>query len=256
MFKIEGGSAVRVAQQTTPPAAVRPVLQEIERNYQVAQEAAQDWHPKLWGSVSVGSVGGTQKLTLTEGKLLDRLTRDRGLVGLNEAKKIRDDAFLTADARSPRAGMPPAHVLRQIAALPPGERADALRSWPGNDGHNDAFRHAYWNARMTAEFGEAWTKAFTTAHEGNNPGSSTREAMDLYNNEVGRAIAVANPNASPSQLADAVKQALDEGRLVVIDRSGRLAWSNTVASGDHGMTIGLAAPARIGTPGVVPAAGS
>lgn len=27
-----------------------------------------------------------------------------------------------------------------------------------DDGHGDAFRHIYWNARMTQEFGPEWTE--------------------------------------------------------------------------------------------------
>ena len=66
---------------------------------------------------------------------------------------------------------------------------------------------------MTQRFGEQWTRDFTTAHERlpNNP--ATAEAMDLYNNQIGRQIAVNNPDASPEQLADLVEQ---------------LVWSNAV----------------------------
>ena len=72
--------------------------------------------------------------------------------------------------------------------------------------------------------------------------------MDLYNNEVGRKIAVDNPQASPAQLADLVDRALRAGDLVVIAPSGHLAWSNQVAVGQHGVTVDLPGPARIPTP--------
>lgn len=75
-----------------------------------------------------------------------------------------------------------------------------------------------------------------------------REAMDLYNNEVGRQIATDNPDASRQELGDLVLRALDEGKLVVIDRSGHLAWSDDVARGDHGMTPSIAVPGAIGIP--------
>lgn len=40
------------------------------------------------------------------------------------------------------------------------------------------------------------------------PGNETaREAIDLYNNEVGRKIAVANPDASREEFADLVAEA-------------------------------------------------
>ncbi|NIJ20946.1 hypothetical protein FHS95_002638 [Sphingomonas naasensis] len=53
--------------------------------------------------------------------------------------------------------------------------------------------------------------------------------MDLYNNEVGRRIAVEQPNASPEALAGLVQKALDKGGRIVVDRS------DDVARGRHGM---------------------
>lgn len=245
-----GASAGISLAQPTAPAPPKPSLGSIERDYQVADEASRSWSPKIFGGIPIGDLGGSRTLTITEGKLLDRLTFDRGFMGLRTFRNIADDAFATADRRSPpQTAIPPA-VEAKIRTLPPAEQQAARAAWPRNDGHNDAFRHAYWNARLTAEFGEAWTREFTTAHEGSNAGSSTREAMDLYNNEVGRRIAVEHPNASPEELADLVKTALDNGDLVVVDRSGHLAWSNTVAIGDHGITTDLpGARPQIGTPG-------
>lgn len=240
-----------VAQVQTParPAAGgRPDLGAIERRYQVAEERSENWSPKAFGAVPLGTLGGQQMLTVTEGRLLDNLTRDRGFLGLKTFSDIKDDATATATARAaPPTAIPPA-AEAQITAMPPQEQALARRLYPTNDGHNDAFRHAYWNARLTAEFGETWTRAFTTAHEGNNPGASTREAMDLYNNEVGRRIAVENPDASPRQLADLVGRALANGDLVVVGSSGHLDWSNRVSPGDHGVTIDLRGGRDLPTP--------
>jgi hypothetical protein len=217
----------------------KPTLNSIERNYQVAEEASKDWSPKLFGSIPVGEIGGKQKLTITEGKLLDNLTRDRGILGLREFKAIHDDAFATSVSRSVPPTSIPANVEAQIQKLPADDQDDVRDSWPTNDGHTDAFRHAYWNARLTSEFGAEWMTQFATAHEGNNPGNSTREAMDLYNNQIGRQIAINNPNASPAELADLVKKALDNGDLVVVNSQGHLDWSNKVAVGHHGISIQL-----------------
>jgi len=222
-----------------PPDAARPSLRGIERSYQVAEDRVVQWSPKLYGAVPLGRLGGSREITATEGRMLDRLTASQGFRGLQRLSSIADDAFATSDRRVPPAATMPPAVARKIEHLPAGERADVKRQWPRNDGHNDAFRHAYANARLTTEFGEAWTQQFTTAHEGSNPGSSTREAMDLYNNEVGRRIATRRPDASPAELADLIKGALDRGELVVIDRNGRLEWSDRVANGHHGVTIGL-----------------
>jgi hypothetical protein len=241
-------ASVSVSQPSS--SAAKPSLDSIERSYQVAEEASRDWSPQLFGVIPMGGIGGTRNITITEGKLLDNLTRDRGIAGLQRFKGIAADAFATADKRVPPSTAIPAAVEAKIKTLPPEQQEIARKSWPRNDGHNDAFRHAYWNARLTAAFGESWAKQFTTAHEGSNPGSSTREAMDLYNNEVGRRIALENPGATPAQLADKVKEALDNGRLVVIDKSGHLAWSNMVANGDHGLTIDLpGVRANLATPG-------
>lgn len=103
-----------------------------------------------------------------------------------------------------------------------------------NDGHQDAVRHALWNATMTSQFGADWTEAYGTAHEMIEGNPAAREAMDLYNNGVGRQIAIDNPNAGRGELEELVTQALDDGKLLVIDQSGNLAWSNQVAVGEHG----------------------
>ncbi|WP_433566428.1 DUF6973 domain-containing protein [Nocardia sp. CA-151230] len=103
-----------------------------------------------------------------------------------------------------------------------------------DDGHADAARHAYWNARMTQEFGADWAKQYASAHEmvgGNGP---QREAMDLKNNDVGRQIGLANMNASKDDLKTAVIAAVDKGDTVVIhspngDKApAQIAFSNTV----------------------------
>ncbi|MEV0105287.1 hypothetical protein AB0H42_02970 [Nocardia sp. NPDC050799] len=57
-------------------------------------------------------------------------------------------------------------------------RAAATESFPESldDGHGDAFRHIYWNARMTQEFGEDWTQTYATAHEKSGGNPPNREA--------------------------------------------------------------------------------
>ncbi|MFE7800388.1 DUF6973 domain-containing protein [Nocardia sp. NPDC057440] len=100
------------------------------------------------------------------------------------------------------------------------------------DDHTDAFRHTYWNARMTQEFGEEWTKEYTSKHEARPDNAAVREAMDLYNNEVGRKIALANPDASPEDLQGLVKDAVDRGDTVLIGQDKNLNWTNQVRVGD------------------------
>lgn len=232
---IDGGATQAMATRAAAPVTGGLDPKQVERTYQVPDDKVIDWSPSLFGAIPLGGLGGTRTITETEGKLLDNLTRDRGFVGLNTFKNIADEAFSVSEQRVPPPSAIPVEAQRQIDALPADERALAERAYPKNDGHTDAFRHAYWNARLTSEFGENWTKQFTTAHEGLPGNGAVREAMDLYNNEVGRRIAVENPNASPAELADLVQKALDNGELMVVDRSGHLAPSDQVARGQHGM---------------------
>jgi len=136
--------------------------------------------------------------------MLDEL----GLLGQKDFYDLRGSAYDTADERFPDQGT--------------------------EDGHNDAFRHAYWNARMVQEYGADWAARFGTAHQSLPGNSADREAMDLYNNEVGRQVAIANPDASPEELADLVEQAVPGGDTVVIDQGGELAYSNDVPPGGTG----------------------
>lgn len=104
---------------------------------------------------------------------------------------------------------------------------------------------------MTQRFGEEWTRDFATAHERlpNNP--ATAEAMDLHNNEVGRNIASANPDATPAQLADLVEQAVRGGDTVVVAPNSdgeKLAWSDTVKEGEAGYTSKSTVPGQAPTP--------
>ena len=105
------------------------------------------------------------------------------------------------------------------------------------DGHGDAFRHTYWNALMTDRFGQEWTTRFATAHEGLGGNPASREAMDLYNNEVGRRIATENPDADPQRLAELVDKAITEGRTVVLDENGEIEWSDKVAKHETGIAL-------------------
>lgn len=216
----------------------RPDLDTVRTRYQVADDQMIDYHPRAFGAIDIPFTSAV-RMTRTEGQLLDQLTFDRGLHGLQQMSDIKDRAFAEGVRRFPDNPVP--------AGIP----ADRAREWQGNDGHRDAFRHAYWNALMTQQFGENWTRAFATAHEGGPGNPANREAMDLYNNEVGRSIGAANRNATPEQLANLVEQALTQGKLTVINGAGNLEWSDRVARGQHGLAPSGAIAPAINTPGVV-----
>ncbi|AIY45060.1 DUF6973 domain-containing protein [Mycolicibacterium fortuitum] len=204
------------------PPPVDP-LDELKRKYQVDEDpdGKLDWEP-AW---PFSELTDPKQVTATEGRMLDRLS----------LFELRDLDQLTEAAKS-----------EAISRFPPPHHPDDTA-----DNHTDAFRHAYWNALMTQRFGEDWTRDFTTAHERlpNNP--STAEAMDLYNNEVGRNIAKAHPDATPAELADYVEQAVRQGDTVVVAPNSdgeKLAWSNTVPEGGAGITSKSTIPGQAPTP--------
>jgi hypothetical protein len=176
--------------------------------------------------------------SVTSSTLVTVLINTRGVAGLQKFMSIYNEAFATSSHRNRAPTQIPANVEAKIQSLPEAAQQQGARvAWPHNDGHIDAFRHAYCSARLTCEFGGAWAEQFATAHEGNDPGNAKTGGMDLHNNHVGCRIALANPGATPAQLADMVKAALERGELVVVDRSGELNWSNQVPIGHHGVPI-------------------
>ncbi len=228
---------------TTPDA--RPSLDGILVTHQVASEGRVEWRPKVlgvevpgWAEGIAGEVGdavagadvfGTgeqgrklaemartgfgQSFTATEARLLDSLSPGDLGTWFGTTDQTGKDAVAAV-------------------AKPAGLAMDDSR-WI-NDGHVDATRHALWNARLTRDLGEDWTAAYATGHEKAEGNPAAREAMDLYNNQVGRSIAASNPRADDATLSRLVRQALDRGELLVIDRDGALAWSDQVVLGQHG----------------------
>ena len=128
----------------------RPDLAVVRTRYQVADDQVISYHPRVFGAIDIPGTDGRQ-MTRTEGQLLDRLTFDRGLLGLKQMHDISMNAFAEAQKRFPDQTVP--------AGIPSGRQDE----WQGNDGHR-VFRHAYWSARLAQTYGADWAKAFTTAH--------------------------------------------------------------------------------------------
>ncbi len=230
--------------QNTVPLGDRQDLGAVLRDYQVATDPGGmvSWLPGGFFSGLADIVINPKTMTATEARLLDGLWPHEAF----DMNQIQSRTWDQSNARFP--------TLPEWRANFPDDVS--FDRWVANDGHRDAFRHAYWSAMMTSRFGADFADRFTTAHEGtidlvtglpNNSGD--REAMDLYNNEVGRRIALENPDASWDRLADLTMQALSDGRLIVIDANGELAWSDQVAYGGHGQADDAPAPAVIETPG-------
>ena len=199
---------------------------QIMEQYQVGDDPdgmADKWEPPWPGSLFTTPQDG---LTASEAQMLDRL----GLLGLRDMQQMKEAAQ--------------AEALERFPATPDGSEID---------NHLDAFRHAYWNALMTERFGEEWTREFTTAHERRPGNFASSEAMDLWNNEVGRGIATANPDASPDQLADMVEQAVRSGETVVVRPDGRgVMWSDQIPVGGPTGDSSVSPPVGGGTPSLVP----
>ncbi|MBP2474192.1 hypothetical protein JOF53_003064 [Crossiella equi] len=85
---------------------------------------------------------------------------------------------------------------------------------------------------LANRFGQRFAEDFTTAHERKPTDKPAEEAMDLHNNEVGRRIARQYPDAGPEELARRVEAAVRGGEMVVVDRQGRLAYSDQVVAGE------------------------
>ncbi len=227
-------------EQTGAPTSARPDLSTIRTEYQVPDDEMVKYRPRVFGAVDVPFTEDYEKeVTKTEAQLLDQLTFDRGFLGLSEFDNIRKDAFRRAEAEYPN------------NSAPAGMPEDEQRAWQGNDGHRDAFRHTYWSARLAQEFGPEWARAFTTAHEGVKGNVANREAMDLYNNSVGIEIGAQHPDASPSELAALVREAVTQGKSVVLDGSGNLEWSDRVRVGEHGLSTDDVIGPNLPTPQVV-----
>jgi LysM repeat protein len=203
---------------------------EILQQYQVADdEVLPEWRLKVAKGLIPLPFTELRNRTKTETDLIQQLYDSKSNVvssylALDKFNRIVSssgtdneiNAFRVADQYFPR-------VDDQGAPIP-----------GGNDGHNDAFRHAFYSAMLTKEFGVGFSAAFGTAHEGLPGNEADREAMDLYNNELGRKIAEANPDASPKELADLIQGAIQRGEAVVIDRHGELVFSNQEAVGHTG----------------------
>jgi hypothetical protein len=208
----------------------RPNLDQILQQYQTPEDSMVKYSPRLGGMIDIPFLG-SNTITRTEAELLDELSATKPAIEVIGFLKAQNLAYEESKSRYVGLATPPEGLSEK----------EGVR-WIFNDGHRDAHRHAYWSAELTKRFGPEFAEKFTTAHEAIPNASPHREAMDLYNNEVGIRIAVRNPDASSKELADLVHKAAIEGELVVIDKNGNLAWSDQVLVGQHGTAKKLYLP--------------
>ncbi|MCH7691933.1 MAG: hypothetical protein IID50_00670, partial [Proteobacteria bacterium] len=77
-------------------------------------------------------------------------------------------------------------------------------------GAADAFRHIYWSYRMTEDVGPDAAKRFGDAHEITEPTPDGDRLMDLYNNNLGRRLAL-DPANKGRPAEDVVLEAIKKG---------------------------------------------
>ncbi|UGS19837.1 DUF6973 domain-containing protein [Flavobacterium cyclinae] len=110
------------------------------------------------------------------------------------------------------------HIQNSTTALNKTQQLVLNNTLTGiEDGRADAFRHAYWNALGTAEFGSNITQIFTDAHEAYSSGLPRQ--MDLHNNLKGREKALImsfNFLTSDSVIADSILIEVYVGHLLFI----------------------------------------
>jgi hypothetical protein len=204
---------------------------QIIRLYQVVDDVIiPEWRiktPIRLGPVTIWrEIPGTTVTNKTskELQMIQQLYFERGLIGIKKLNEILSpegtdqsiNAYRVADQKFPRTDMDGNPVVGS------------------NDGHNDAFRHMFFNAMLTKEFGVEFATSIATAHEGIPRNPAEREAMDLFNNKLGRRIAVENPDASPEELAELIHAAILEGEALVINGDNELVYSDEEAVGQTG----------------------
>lgn len=99
-------------------------------------------------------------------------------------------------------------------------------------GRLDAFRHAYWMARLTQEIGERKARSLGKAHEKGNyrqfrrkqgedgtVQDSTATLMDLQNNEIGLQLAKAGASTGAVELAGLIIEKIIRGELIILKRN-------------------------------------
>jgi hypothetical protein len=112
-------------------------------------------------------------------------------------------------------------------------KRDSLLDGDGDGGRIDAFRHAYWMARLSQEF--CWKKAISLgeAHEKGNflqfkNGRKDEEsvlpdsvsgAMDLFNNRIGAAVGCQYSAFSNDSLKSKIYTLIKSGKLLIIKKN-------------------------------------
>ena len=133
---------------------------------------------------------------------------------------IRDELFdeLEFDPKGPTEGG--VAFLNPLDALKGNNLSKDARKMTGNlfpgavlrNDTADAFRHALWSFLMTRELGPEMAKRFGDAHEISEPNPGGERLMDLYNNHMGRVLAL-DPRNKGRPAEDVIMEAIRNGQL-------------------------------------------
>lgn len=100
--------------------------------------------------------------------------------------------------------------IRELPKKPDGTIDTMQPGFRNND--VDAYRHAYVSGIFTHEYGEKIAAILGWLNEFASPSSVQDRDMDLWNNDAGRKLAL--KNKARDELAKAIKEALDNGKLI------------------------------------------
>lgn len=110
-----------------------------------------------------------------------------------------------------------AYIISENRNIAHQKTIEIFGPYQNGNGHNDcadAFRHAFFNAINTKSVGAAVAKLFGDAHECDTSAGEIKEKeMDLFNNSIGRAVALESPNASTETLAALILVDMEVGNL-------------------------------------------
>ena len=126
--------------------------------------------------------------------------------------------------------------IRTLPRTPDGQIDEAQPMFGDND--VDAFRHAYVSGVFTHEYGETiatilgWMNEFFPL-----PSSTSNTNMDLWNNEIGRKLAL--KHKTRETLLEAVKNSLQSGQLIITPSDDRVYEGAVIPKpeGEHSVIV-------------------
>jgi hypothetical protein len=141
---------------------------------------------------------------------------DGPIEGPVSEKEIYDRVDYDRDGDSEwwNAAQSPVNTIR--VKLAEGDAFDTTEAeYPDQPQHNneaDAFRHAYFNYILTQRIGANEAKSYADAHERSGENPKGEELMDLFNNDVGRRLAL-DPSNKGRDPVEVIHEAIRNGQL-------------------------------------------